>query len=128
MERRILNKALQGFFSKKISLCKIRQGWGLKKVSMLLGHSDISMTSKVYAHLLDGDLKVRGDVSFDFDNDKVSEDIKEIKGVGKVSQVLGQIITESVAGLPQGALFLSRVMDRLSALNSPIQLQDAASS
>jgi hypothetical protein len=29
---------------------------------MLLGHADISMTSKVYTHLLDGDLKVRDDV------------------------------------------------------------------
>ena len=26
---------------------KIRQGWGLKKVSMLLGHSDIGLTSRV---------------------------------------------------------------------------------
>lgn len=41
---------------------KIRAGWGIKKVSMLLGHADISMTSKVYTHLLDGDLKVRDDV------------------------------------------------------------------
>ncbi len=38
---------------------KIRQGWGLKKVSMILGHSDISITSTIYTHLLDGDLKVR---------------------------------------------------------------------
>ncbi|MBI3535056.1 MAG: site-specific integrase, partial [Deltaproteobacteria bacterium] len=27
---------------------KIRAGWGLKKVSMLLGHSDISLTARVY--------------------------------------------------------------------------------
>ena len=38
---------------------KIRAGWGLKKVSMILGHADIAMTSNVYTHLLDGDLKVR---------------------------------------------------------------------
>ncbi len=44
---------------------KIRQGWGLKKVSMILGHSDIGITSKIYTHLLDGDLKVRDDFTFD---------------------------------------------------------------
>ena len=38
---------------------KIRQGWGLKKVSVMLGHSDISITARIYTHLLDGDLKVR---------------------------------------------------------------------
>lgn len=50
---------------------KIRQGWGLKKVSMILGHSDITMTSEVYAHLLDGDLKVNDD--FRFDKETASE-------------------------------------------------------
>ena len=38
---------------------KIRAGWGLKKVSTILGHADISITAEVYTHLLDGDLKVR---------------------------------------------------------------------
>lgn len=37
---------------------KIRAGFGLKKVSMLLGHSDIQMTAGVYTHLLDGDLRL----------------------------------------------------------------------
>jgi integrase len=40
---------------------KIRMGWGLKKVSLLLGHSDISITSNIYTHLLDGDLRVQDD-------------------------------------------------------------------
>lgn len=44
---------------------KIRAGWGLKKVSMILGHSDISLTAAIYTHLLDGDLKVRDDFQFD---------------------------------------------------------------
>ncbi|OFZ78915.1 MAG: hypothetical protein A2583_12470, partial [Bdellovibrionales bacterium RIFOXYD1_FULL_53_11] len=44
---------------------KVRAGWGLKKVSMLLGHSDISLTARVYTHLLDGDLKVQDDFRFD---------------------------------------------------------------
>lgn len=30
----------------------------MKKVSLLLGHADIQITAKIYAHLLDGDLKV----------------------------------------------------------------------
>ena len=38
---------------------KIRMGWGLKKVSLLLGHADIAITSSVYTHLLDGDLRVQ---------------------------------------------------------------------
>ncbi len=38
---------------------KLRDGWGLKKVSMIMGHSDVIMTANVYSHLLDGDLKVR---------------------------------------------------------------------
>ena len=44
---------------------KIRRGWGLKKVSMMLGHSDIKITEKVYTHFLDGDLKVQDDFVFD---------------------------------------------------------------
>ena len=42
---------------------KLRDGWGLKKVSMIMGHSDVVVTANVYSHLLDGDLKVR-DVYF----------------------------------------------------------------
>ena len=49
---------------------KIRAGWGLKKVSKLLGHSDITITEQVYSHLLDGDLRVRDE--FHFDNGGVS--------------------------------------------------------
>jgi integrase len=41
---------------------KIRAGFGLQKVSKLLGHSEITLTSKVYSYLLDGDLKVQDDV------------------------------------------------------------------
>lgn len=42
---------------------KLRAGWGLKKVSLLLGHSDIQITAKIYAHMLDGDLKVADQTS-----------------------------------------------------------------
>ena len=43
---------------------KIRLGWGLKKVSKILGHMDIQMTASVYSHLLDGDLKVQDELIF----------------------------------------------------------------
>lgn len=32
---------------------------------MLLGHTDITITAKIYTHLLDGDLKVRDEFRFD---------------------------------------------------------------
>ncbi len=63
---------------------KIRQGWGLKKVSMILGHSDISITAKVYTHLLDGDLKVRDDARMEISKsaessaDKVAQAVQEL--------------------------------------------------
>jgi integrase len=41
---------------------KIRKGFGLQKVSRLLGHSDITITSQIYTHLLDGDLKVQDSI------------------------------------------------------------------
>jgi site-specific recombinase XerD len=59
---------------------KIRQGWGLKKVSMLLGHKDIAITPKVYSHLLDGDLKVRDE--FHFDNSTRKENSGESRDKG----------------------------------------------
>src|SRR3954447_22379103 len=46
---------------------KIRMGWGLKKVSLLLGHADIQTTSAIYTHLLDSDLRVQDEVRFDKD-------------------------------------------------------------
>lgn len=41
---------------------KIRMGWGLRKVSQILGHSDIQATASYYSHLLDGDLKIRDEI------------------------------------------------------------------
>jgi len=61
---------------------KIRAGWGLKKVSMILGHADINTTSNIYTHLLDGDLKVRDELIFDFDK-------TESKNHSKNKQALG---------------------------------------
>jgi len=66
---------------------KIRAGWGLKKVSKLLGHSDITMTAEVYTHLLDGDLKVSDE--FHFDNLEKREEKKEegIKGLDNTTVI-----------------------------------------
>jgi integrase len=50
---------------------KIRRGWGVKKVSKLLGHAKFEITAQIYTHLLDGDLKVRDE--FRFDNDAAIE-------------------------------------------------------
>jgi integrase len=44
---------------------KIRAGWGIKKVSKILGHTDIQTTANIYSHLLDGDLKVQDELLFD---------------------------------------------------------------
>lgn len=50
---------------------KIRMGWGLKKVSVILGHADIRTTSTIYTHLLDSDLKVQDEVRLNKDSEKV---------------------------------------------------------
>jgi len=60
---------------------KIRGGWGLKKVSMILGHSDIQITADVYTHLQDGDLKVRDE--FRFDNGSRTENSGKLEGVSQ---------------------------------------------
>ncbi len=56
---------------------KIRSGWGLKKVSKLLGHTDIQMTANIYSHLLDGDLKVQDELVFDNAEKKPDNSLKE---------------------------------------------------
>jgi integrase len=54
---------------------KIRMGWGIKKVSLLLGHADISTTSRIYTHYLDGDMKVRDDFVFDKRSNQVNLEV-----------------------------------------------------
>ncbi len=70
---------------------KIRAGWGIKKVSVLLGHSDISITASIYTHLLDGDLKVRDDFLFkDFEQEKAREKENEY-----ISKALANVIEKA---------------------------------
>jgi hypothetical protein len=68
---------------------KIRQGWGLKKVSLILGHSDISMTANVYTHLLDGDLKVRDDFRFDEERRK---ELQEDQSAERMASLLSEFV------------------------------------
>jgi integrase len=75
---------------------KIRQGWGLKKVSMILGHSDITITSKVYTHLLDGDLKVRDDFTFDFNTSSTQDGkLKESEMSAILAETISKLILTS---------------------------------
>ena len=96
---------------------------------MLLGHADISITAKVYAHLLDGDLKVRDDFRFDFDKSENSEDIINVARIDeKVAQILAQAISESTLQLPQAEGLLPAILERLSQFKLPVRKALAASS
>ena len=94
---------------------KIRLGWGLKKVSMLLGHSDISITSNVYTHLLDGDLRVRDDFRFSDDRSGPATQV-----VGKVSDKAHQAaqmahtMTSALKDAPNGADSIERIISSFS--------------
>ncbi|OFZ06118.1 MAG: hypothetical protein A2070_03300 [Bdellovibrionales bacterium GWC1_52_8] len=86
---------------------KIRSGWGLKKVSMLLGHSEITTTAKVYTHLLDGDLCVRDD--FRFDNGAKCANSSELSAADEfVSQVISAAMGKALEGGNDGALDRAR--------------------
>jgi hypothetical protein len=96
---------------------KIRQGWGLKKVSMLLGHSDIVITSKIYTHLLDGDLKVRDE--FLFDKKGSVENSEESKGLeGQMADVLSQLM-KMITQDHSGQITAELVKNALSAVREP---------
>lgn len=69
---------------------KIRAGWGLRKVSQILGHSDITITSETYTHLLDGDLKVQD--QFLFDNSRGSTNIRDGEQEKTVTMIVNQLI------------------------------------
>ena len=103
---------------------KIRMGWGLKKVSMLLGHSDISITSNVYTHLLDGDLRVRDDFRFSgagsgkppspgapTNTEMGNSNTPSAKAVQAAE--LTHAITAALIGSPGGAETLGRIISNL---------------
>jgi hypothetical protein len=98
---------------------KIRMGWGLKKVSMLLGHTDISITSDIYTHLLDGDLRVSDD--FRFDKERATENsggavnAREMTAVKAIADALVRALKGPGAGA-QGGAAMERVERELSAI------------
>jgi len=94
---------------------KLRAGWGLKKVSMLLGHSDISITANVYAHLTDGDLCVRDD--FRFDNPAESENSHELGNLREmIADSMASAVIKALQELPAGEDALLRVKSELARL------------
>ncbi len=90
---------------------KIRAGWGLKKVSMILGHSDISITSNVYTHLLDGDLKIRDD--FRFDNPGEEENIDRVSQTFESFETLVQRL---VTGLVESGVSPTQLESSIDSL------------
>ncbi len=105
---------------------KIRAGWGLKKVSMLLGHSDISLTARVYTHLLDGDLKVQDDFRFDNRAEKQNSgkngDISvSIPPNGNVGKIASEMDTATIMAMIQMLQQqLSTIQNHNEALVSPV--------
>jgi integrase len=105
--RPLVNAAKKAGITKRIDLHtlrhsygsnQIRAGWGLKKVSMLLGHSDISMTANIYTHLLDGDLKVADQHARVFDKANESLDSEVAGGRHQfAAKVLADLIRAGAA-------------------------------
>jgi integrase len=101
---------------------KIRMGWGLKKVSMILGHSSIEITSRVYTHLLDGDLKVSDDVRLDFDKKTESADIENGEETTQtMAHALAKALTDRLSAHPQGRDALTLIAE---VLPSPASFEE----
>lgn len=97
---------------------KLRDGWGLKKVSILLGHSSIEVTARVYAHLLDGDLRVRDEHAISTRNlNQLSngETIDNI-GSGNVLDILAEKFTEGFSETEAGRVALLELIQQLERL------------
>ncbi len=97
---------------------KIRAGWGIRKVSQMLGHSDIFITSEVYTHLLDGDLCVRD--QFHFDKKMSSANIVNRERLENVSNFVEQILLPfaNVQDLAALKAYLSSFLQNSSPTNA----------
>ena len=93
---------------------KIRMGWGLKKVSLLLGHRDISVTSEIYTHLLDGDLKVSDDFRFDREKPAENSEARDLAAAKIIADALVSALKDGNKG--EAAEALKRVEDKLQAI------------
>ena len=103
---------------------KIRMGWGLKKVSMILGHASIEITSKIYTHLLDGDLKVSDDVRLGFDKKIESADIGNAEETAHImAHALAKTLTEKLTASPRGREALAQIIEILPSTASSGEIQ-----
>jgi integrase len=101
---------------------KIRAGWGLKKVSMLLGHADISTTANIYTHLLDGDLRVRDESRLDFDKRPGNLDIQSERNTDeKMASMVAQTLTSVLGNTAEGQLALFGLMKKVSEESRSLQ-------
>lgn len=99
---------------------KIREGFGLKKVSKLLGHTEVTMTANIYTHLLDGDLKVRDEyllkeesTSFNMDGEKLVE-LKQafgdfIKKLNKTDELRALLKDSTMTSLLKALCYASAI-------------------
>ena len=69
---------------------RIRRGWGAKKISILLGHSDVSITLNTYSHLLDGDLRVRDEIRLDKEDEPANSE--ELSGFERMTATISKIL------------------------------------
>ena len=88
-----LHTLRHSFGSNKIAVEK----WGLKTLSMVMGHADISTTANIYMHLHDGDYKIRDEFRFDNvgkkENSKIVVNEQEkavLSAVKELVQVINQ--------------------------------------
>jgi integrase len=83
---------------------KVRAGWGLKKVSLLLGHSDISITAGIYTHLLDADLRVQDQFRFD----------RPMEAFQDPDKALAQALIRNLLKSPEGIETLKAAYEELN--------------
>jgi integrase len=85
---------------------KIRAGWGIRKVSQILGHSDIQLTASYYSHLLDGDLKVRDEFIQNKSSDltqatqAIVQSLIQKTDTDLISQTIARQVLEHLKGTP----------------------------
>ena len=95
---------------------------------MLLGHSDISITAKIYIHLLDGDLKVQDEVRLDFDKQAVSRDIDKTKDAGQAMvMTVVQTLTSALGNTPEGRRALFSLIQTVSDESGKFQPESTMS-